>query len=130
MSEETQRADQLLRRRQQLGVVACFGLFSLLSIWVLVYRTPTFVNWRDWITVLAAFFFPLLTFLSLLSLWRGWSADHEERIVLRTLGYIVVTPVILLAVIIGGYFAFGWFATIPSWAAVVIVLLVLIYLKK
>jgi hypothetical protein len=28
------------------------------------------------------------------------------------------------------YSAFGWLATIPSWAAVIIVLLVLIYLKK
>jgi hypothetical protein len=55
------------------------------------------------------------------------SGEKEEEITERTFGYIVLVPVLLLVAIIAG-FALYWafdsvFATIPSWAAVIIFLL-------
>jgi hypothetical protein len=55
---------------------------------------------------------------------------------MRPVGYVLLVPVALivaaLVAVLAGvalFSAFGWLATIPSWAAVIIVLLVLIYLK-
>ena len=51
---------------------------------------------------------------------------------MRTLGYVVLAPIALIVAVFAGlalFSVFGWLATIPSWAAVIIVLLVLIYLK-
>jgi len=54
----------------------------------------------------------------------------------RAMGYMTLGPILLVAIVVGVvvggmmlYSVFGWFATIPSWAAVIIVLLVLILLK-
>jgi hypothetical protein len=49
----------------------------------------------------------------------------------RLFVYIVLAPIILIGIAYAGialYSKFGWLATIPSWAAAVIVLLLLIYL--
>ena len=48
-------------------------------------------------------------------------------------GISLVAAVALVAIAVAGfalYSSFGWMGTIPSWAAVIIVLLLLIYLKK
>jgi hypothetical protein len=69
-------------------------------------------------------------------MWNNWSVEQTDRIfdrIAQTLGYVVLAPIalIIVAVLAGValFSAFGWLATIPSWAAVIIVLLVLIYLR-
>jgi hypothetical protein len=116
------------RRRERHFTFLGFLLFSVLYIAFLVYLPPKFVGWRDWIPVAGAIFFPLMALLSWLSMRNDWSVEKEEQTIMRTLGYIVLAPVLLVVAIIVGlalYSAFGWFATIPSWAAVIIVLLLL-----
>ena len=47
-------------------------------------------------------------------------------------GYILLAPIIFVGAVIASvalYSTFGWFATIPLWAAAIIVLLLLIYMK-
>jgi hypothetical protein len=60
-------------------------------------------------------------------------ARHEFKDQLGALLYMVLgPPILLVAIVISGimmYAAFGWFAAIPSWAALIIFLLVLILLK-
>jgi hypothetical protein len=68
---------------------------------------------------------------------NNWTTEQEEQALTRTFSFAIWAPIVLVialivAVLVGIalFSAFGWFATIPSWAAVIIVLLVLIYLKK
>jgi hypothetical protein len=60
-------------------------------------------------------------------------ARHESKDQLGALLYMVLgPPILLVAIVVSGimmYSAFGWLAAIPSWAALIIFLLVLILLK-
>lgn len=121
------------RRREYWSSLAIFGFFSLLEIFVLSSQPVDFSRWRYWLIASGAVFFPIMALLSLLAIVFDWSNDKSDRAFKWTFGLIFLGPLVLVAAVVGGYFllsAFGWFATIPSWAAVIIVLLVLIYLKK
>ena len=64
---------------------------------------------------------------------NNWTAEQEDQVATRTLGWIVAGPILLVVFIVAGlvlFSMFGWLATVPSWAGVIIILLVLIYLKK
>ena len=105
--------------------------FSVLTIGYLVRRQPGFTNYGFFLAA-GAIVFSLMTVLSWRSMRKGWTVEQEDRAAKRALSYLFLTPVVLAAVVLAGialYSAFGWLATIPSWAAVIIVLLVLIYLK-
>jgi protein-S-isoprenylcysteine O-methyltransferase Ste14 len=113
--------------------VFVFLFFSIFEIGYLIYSPPTFSTWRDWIIVAGAILFPIMATISWRSMRNNWSTDKEDQTIMQTLGYIVLAPILVLIIVIAGFAlfsAFGWFATIPSWAAVIIILLVLIYLKK
>lgn len=115
-------------RKEQRRTFLAFLLFSILEIGVLVYIRPDFTHWRDWIIAAGAIFFPILAVISFLSMRRNWTGDQTDSVIMRTLGFIVLAPIALVAIVIVGfalYAAFGWFGTIPSWAAVIIVLLLL-----
>jgi len=60
-------------------------------------------------------------------------ARHESEDQLGNLLYMVLgPPILLVAIVLSGiimYSAFGWFAAIPAWAALIIFLFVLILLK-
>ncbi len=116
------------RRREQVSTFLVFVAFSVLEIGYLLFSNrPT-----NWIILAGAIMFPILALLALLSLIKNWTPEQEDKIFSRTLGWIVAAPIVVVVAAIAGvalYSAFGWLATIPSWAAVIIVLLVLIYLK-
>jgi uncharacterized protein YacL len=126
------------KRRQ--GQFASFVLFALVSaFWVgyLFYHPPTFSTVGDWVIVAGAIFFSIMAITALCGMLNGWTAEQEDKALGRTMGFVVFAPVALIvAALVAAVFgiilfsAFGWLATIPSWAAVIIVLLVLIYLKK
>jgi hypothetical protein len=74
-----------------------------------------------------------MAIISWRSMRNNWAAEKEDQTIMRTLGYILLAPILLVLAVIAGFAlfsAFGWLATIPSWAAVIIILLVLIYVKK
>jgi hypothetical protein len=120
------------RQREQFKIFACFVFFSALEIGYLFYMQPTFSTLGDWTILGGAIFFPIMAILSFFAMRNNWSDEQADRITMRTLGYVVLAPIALIVAVLVGialFSAFGWFATIPSWAAVIIVLLVLIYLK-
>ena len=121
---------QLDERRERLFPLRIFVFFSIFLIGYLFFRPPTFSNLGDWIIVGGAFLTPVLALISWLSIRNDWSVQKEEQTSMRTLGYIVLAPVLLLMALIAGFALYSAFATIPSWAAVIIILLALIYLKK
>jgi hypothetical protein len=107
-------------------------LFSF-EIGYLFYDPPTFSSLKDWIILGGAIFFPIMAILSFFAIRNNWTDEQADRITMRTLGYVVLAPISLILVVLAGFglfSAFGWLASIPSWAAVIIILLVLIYLKK
>jgi len=120
-------------RRYQRTIFAVLVLFSVLAIGGLLFNPPTSSDWRDWIVLVGVILLPIITAIVLYrSMRNNWTAEQEEQTLKRTLGYVVLAPIALIVAVLAGvvlFSAFGWLASIPSWAAVIIVLLVLIYLK-
>jgi hypothetical protein len=128
---EPEAAEAEWRRERRNSFWTWAGL-SVLVIGYLIWKPPTFSTWRDWFIVGGAIFFPVLAIVSFISMRKEWTPHQEDWVFRRTLGYMILGPILLVAIVIGGillYSAFGWLGTIPSWAAVIIVLLVLILLK-
>jgi hypothetical protein len=125
--------------KRQQGQFASFAVFAFISaFWIgyLFYHPPTFSTIGDWIIVGAAIFFSIMAIAALCGMLNNWTSEQEDQAIGRTLGYVVLAPIALIVValvaVLAGivlFPAFGWLATIPSWAAVIIVLLVLIYLR-
>jgi hypothetical protein len=121
------------QRREKLYQLLVFVFFSVFEISYLLYSQPTFSKLGDWIILGGAFFFPIMALISWRSIRNDWSAEKEDQTITRTFGSIVLAPILLVVAVVAGFAlfsAFGWLATIPSWAAVIIILLVLIYFKK
>jgi hypothetical protein len=128
-------------RAQRLKELIFFLFMSILAMGALLYYSPTGELYWSVLAVVCAF--PLLTIFTFISLLRGWTDEDEAevmQVIQRPAGFIgrfvmwsVMWSILaLIGAVIAGvalYSVFGWLATIPSWAAVIIVLLVLIYLK-
>jgi hypothetical protein len=72
--------------------------------------------------------FPMLAVISGMGLLKNWSIEESERATNRVIGWIIAIPLIVAAFVIatwGIVSFFGWLATIPSWAAVIIILLLI-----
>jgi uncharacterized membrane protein YdjX (TVP38/TMEM64 family) len=126
--------DKVTKRRSDYWLALVVFLFlSFLAMFVLSSQPTDFSRWRYWIIAGGAVFFPIFALITLLAIVFDWSNAKTDRTLKWMFGLIILVPLSLIAAVVGGYFllsAFGWFATIPSWAAVIIVLLLLIYLKK
>jgi hypothetical protein len=121
------------QRREKRNQFLGFVFFSVFELGYLFFSRPTFSSLVDWLILAGAIFFPIMALISWRSMRNDWSVEKEDQTFTRTFGYIVLAPILLVVAVIAGFAlfsAFGWLATIPSWAAVIIVLLVLIYLKK
>jgi len=99
----------------------------------LFYNPPTFTILRDWIITGGVVLFFMMAVISFRSLRNDWTPEREDQATNRGFGFLALLAVAPVLIVIAGvvlFPSFSWFATIPSWAAVIIVLLVLIYLKK
>jgi len=120
------------QRREHRSSFVCFLVGAALEIGMVLFGDLTFRSWQDWIIAGGAFFFPIMAALSLVALRKNWTLDQSEAAVKRTFGWIIGIPVIFAALLAVGWSLFsffGWLGTIPAWAAVIIVLLILILLK-
>jgi len=125
--------DKVAKRRRDYWVaLIVFLFFSFLEIFVLSSQPANFSRLGYWIIAGGAVFFPMMAVISSLAIVFDWSNEKADRTIKWTFGLIILAPLVLIVAVVGAYFllsAFGWFATIPSWAAVIIVILLLIYLK-
>jgi hypothetical protein len=123
--QEKQRKELLTK---WITVIGFLG-FSVLDVWVLFYKNPDFNQPRNWLIIVGAILFPFMTVQALRDLKHDWSEEEQNR---QVLGPIFWTLRIALVIVCVGLLAlaaiwlFGWFGSIPSWAAVIIVLLSLI----
>lgn len=125
---ETSTSSRSETRREKLTFFILFLGFSILEVAVLAFSHPTFEKWGDWMIAGGALLFPILTVLSWKSLISNWSVEESDHAVGKVFGWIIAAPVIVAALVLVGWALFsflGWLATIPVWAAVIIILLLL-----
>lgn len=102
--------------------------FSVLGIWALIYGNLTFEKWKDWLIVGTAFYFPLMAFDSARNLESDPRVVGMAKSIARMCQWILAAPFVIVALSVAGWLLFsffGWLATIPAWAAVIIILLLL-----
>jgi hypothetical protein len=104
--------------------------FSTVEIYLLLFGKLEFVKWKDWIILGGAVFFPVLTIIAGLDLVKDWSTQETDRITTRTFGWLIGAPIAALVGLWGMTSLFGWFNDIPSWAAVIIVLLIILIIRR
>lgn len=117
-----------------------FGFFfgvSLLEVLLLLTEVVSIANWMGWLILTSAIIFSIMSVISLISIINHWSIEKEESIVEKIMGFLVGTPVVLVLILVAiallvwaAISVFGWFGSIPSWAAVIIVLLILLLFKR
>lgn len=117
-------------RRTKWMTFFIFLAFSGLEISLVLLGKVEFVKWTDWLIVGGAIFFPVLTVIAGLDLVKDWSSQEADRITMRTLGWMVAAPIAALVGLWVITSLFGWFSGIPSWAAVIIVLLVILIIRR
>jgi hypothetical protein len=116
-------------RKSHLYQLLVFGGLGGLNNWVLFFGEPlddTTVKY--WALVAGAFLFPLLAIVSWRAYRNGWQPERTDKAVGRLFGWLVASPFVLIAaglVIWGVVSLAGWFASIPVWAAVIIILLLI-----
>ncbi len=106
---------------------------SAFLISVLVDSKLNFSNWGDWFLVLGTIISMVYTVIAGLSLVRDWSDTEENLAVLageKTMSWLIGAPIIVLVGVWLLGSVVGWFSSIPSWAAVIIALLVLLLLRR
>ena len=100
--------------------------FSVLEIWLLTSGNLKFEHWKDWFIAFGAIFFPFMALLSAYALTSDIRLKGHLRSIALTIQWLLAVPFLSIAAGILGWLLFsliGWFATIPAWAAVIIILL-------
>lgn len=132
------------RAKPKLLSLAISGLLFVVGLWGLddiLYHQTSWMKVIVWIQIIG---FPCMSLFILVSLVRDWSPQQETAVGDQIAGFVIgLIPfrtakkllklifwslAVVLCVAFGGWAvsgAVGWFATIPSWAAVIIILLIL-----
>ena len=120
-------ADSETLASKWLTLVLWLG-FSALEIWLLLFGNLKFDHWKAWVIALGAVFFPFM------ALWSAAELTSDKRLTgaLRrgavAIKWLLAAPFVIVATILIGWLLFavlGWFASIPLWAAVIIILLLI-----
>jgi hypothetical protein len=120
------------RRREQRKTFFIFLFFSAFEVGYLIFGDVSLTTWGGRVILFGAFFFPIFAVISWRSMRNNWSAQREDDAAMRIIGWMFGVPIILATLVLGGwalYSALGWLGTIPSWAAVIIILLIILVLK-
>ena len=112
---EAQHSKAALRRDQRVAFWMLAG-FSVLAIDYLIWTPSTFSHWRDWFIAGAAILCSTGAIVFFQSMRNNWTTDKEERVLARTLSYMILGPILFFLMV------FGW------WAALTIVLIVVVIL--
>lgn len=125
-SHSTDRSASRKRWTNAIGLT----VLAATSIWLVLNGGLNTSLWQYWIVVGAAVLSPIWAVASLLGAWKHWDEQKINSLARRSLLWIVGVPIVLGL----GFYVLSatsdWFKTIPSWAAVIIVLLFLILMQK
>ena len=115
-------------RKQKRVYAAIFALVAVFYAWFLPPLSSE-GNGGLILRIGGSLLFGFMAIMTWASAERGWTDQQEESAVVRALGWMVLGPVILVAIGAALFFGISWLSSIPSWAAVIIVLLVMILLN-
>lgn len=123
-----------VNRRENLQMGIFFLGFAALEVWLFqsgeLHRRA---EWLTWLVGVAAVCFFAAGVFSLVAWAKNWNAEETEKTGQEMLGCAVAIPFVAVAVVVAAWLLFsalGWLTSIPAWAVVIIVLLVLLLLKK
>lgn len=85
---------------------------------------------EDYGIPIAIVFFSVMLIVFWIGVLRGWSNQRTEDAVVKSMAWLLASPVLAVAFGVPLYFAFSYLTTITSWAAIIIILLVFLVLKK
>ena len=108
-----QQSKAVRRRDRRNAFWMCVG-FSAFVIGYLIWKPPTFPDWREWIIAGGAILFAAVTTtLAFFSMRNDWTTEKEERVLARTLGWLMLGPFVVVVSGVVMYSVFGWLDTIP-----------------
>jgi LytS/YehU family sensor histidine kinase len=126
MNENNDPQTQPESIKQELSTLI-YGLgFSALGVWVLVYENLKFDHWKDWLIVVSTIFSLLMTFGAANILAKDAGVTGVVNTVAVAVKWLLLAPFFAMAVGIAGWLLFsifGWMGSIPAWAAIIIVIL-------
>lgn len=119
------------KRENIFSIIFLSALYAAFSYTYFSGRLDIKDGWfEDYGIPIAIVFFSVMLVVFWIGLLRGWSNQRTEDAVVKSMGWLLASPVLALIIGVPLYFAFSYLATIPSWAAIIIVLLVFLILKK
>lgn len=122
---ESEKIDPTIRREYFWSAVG-FSVAAPLYCWFALSRLAD-TTFLIWVGVVGSTSFALMALLAWIAFFRNWSVEKSDEVTVKAFGWLVASPFLaagLLALMVG-LFALGhWFLGIPSWAGVIILLLI------
>lgn len=130
--EDNEQEQSTSKFDNPLFQVILFGGFSIFGIYMIMTDSLSHKQeWVEWLMYFGYFvFFPTMFVISLLSYFKGWNDEESDSIVMKTFGWMFGAPIIITIIGIILFFIGNYFASIPSWAAIIIVLLTVLVFRK
>lgn len=112
--------------------VGIFGCLTILGIYM--YFTGSFKPDSEWMELLLYFgyfvFFPIMFVISVMSYIRGWSDETSDSVIIKVFGWLLGGPIIFIILACAIFFVGNYLVSIPSWATIIIILLLMLVFKK
>ena len=132
-SEQLYVAHSVSRRENLLTGIFFLGMAALEAWLFQSGELDRKAEWLTWLVGLGAVGFLAAGVFSLFAWAKNWNAEETEKTGQDVLGCAVAIPFVVVGLLIAAWLLFsalGWLTSIPAWAAVIIVLLVLVLMKK
>ncbi|HEX3945287.1 MAG TPA: hypothetical protein VHW69_14480 [Rhizomicrobium sp.] len=117
------------KRKGRWGTLSELACMAALCVWLSGSRGFALHTWFDIALVVGAVGFSIASLILLGAAIFAWPDEKTERVGNFTFLWLVLVPIGIGIAIWLGIPLWQWFQSIPSWAAVIIVLLVLIFIN-
>ena len=84
----------------------------------------------NWLVLAMAIFGPIVSAVYLIAIARKWHPVYATSVAVKAVGWTIGVPIILGLGIWAISSTSDWFKTVPSWAVVIIVLLVILVFQR
>lgn len=119
-------------RREQWTNFFIWLSLATLECYVFFTTELNFDKFKSWAILFGAVLFPVGALHAGLCLLKGWNEERANLLIARVVNWVVLKPIIwafvlaLIALGLAGIVSLvGWFSSIPAWAAVIIILLLI-----
>jgi amino acid transporter len=102
-----------------------FLIFTVLDLFCAFFEKSN-SSFFYWVFIFGALMFFGLTIISLMSVFKNWTGQKEDKEIERFSLFLFGTPIVLTLLFITGILLtifFGWLSGVPLWAIIIIFLL-------